>query len=553
MKTTGAQAMVKALTRHGVKQVFGYPGAAICPFYDAILDSDIHHVLVRNEQGAAHAANGYARAGKRTGVCIATSGPGATNLITGIATAYMDSIPLVVITGQVSRDLIGSDSFQEADTTGATTPFTKHNYLVAQASELPRIFAEAFYLASSGRPGPVLIDVPVDVQTEEFDDYEPVFPVLPGYNPPSQANSADIEMIRKLLSESTAPIICAGGGLISSDSSDLFGKFVDDWKLPVVTTMMGIGVLPWNHELNLGTLGSHGVYAANYALHHADLIILMGARAGNRAMGSASEIARKATVIHIDIDPAEIGKNIRPHLSVQADIKKVLEQLLMTHPQASDKHKKWLEKIADLKIEYDYDDYRYDKSEFISPPSIIRKVGLMAEAGAIITTEVGQNQIWAANHYPITNLDTFITSGGMGTMGFGLPAAVGAQKACPEKYVIAVSGDGSLQMSLQELGTVKQEKLPLKIVLLNNSRLGMVHEIQSLKYQNRYSQVFLEENPDFQLLAEAYGFAHEVISSNDQIEAAIKRMLASDKPYLLECLTDPHEPTLYHKSRRSKE
>lgn len=553
MKTTGAQAMVKALTRHGVKQVFGYPGAAICPFYDAILDSDIHHVLVRNEQGAAHAANGYARAGKRTGVCIATSGPGATNLITGIATAYMDSIPLIVITGQVSRDLIGSDSFQEADTTGATTPFTKHNYLVAQASELPRIFAEAFYLASSGRPGPVLIDVPVDVQTEEFDDYEPIVPVLPGYNPPSQANSADIEMIRKLLSESTAPIICAGGGLISSHSSDLFGKFVDDWKLPVVTTMMGIGVLPWNHELNLGTLGSHGVYAANYALHHADLIILMGARAGNRAMGSASEIARKATVIHIDIDPAEIGKNIRPHLSVQADIKKVLEQLLMTHPQSSDKHKKWLEKIADLKIEYDYDDYRYDKSEFISPPSIIRKVGLMAEAGAIITTEVGQNQIWAANHYPITNLDTFITSGGMGTMGFGLPAAVGAQKACPEKYVIAVSGDGSLQMSLQELGTVKQEKLPLKIVLLNNSRLGMVHEIQSLKYQNRYSQVFLEENPDFQLLAEAYGFAHEVISSNDQIEAAIKRMLASDKPYLLECLTDPHEPTLYHKSRRSKE
>lgn len=553
MKTTGAQAMVKALTRHGVKQVFGYPGAAICPFYDAILDSDIHHVLVRNEQGAAHAANGYARAGKRTGVCIATSGPGATNLITGIATAYMDSIPLVVITGQVSRDLIGSDSFQEADTTGTTTPFTKHNYLVAQASELPRIFAEAFYLASSGRPGPVLIDVPVDVQTEEFDDYEPFFPVLPGYNPPSQANSADIEMIRKLLSESTAPIICAGGGLISSDSSDLFGKFVDDWKLPVVTTMMGIGVLPWNHELNLGTLGSHGVYAANYALHHADLIILMGARAGNRAMGSASEIARKATVIHIDIDPAEIGKNIRPHLSVQADIKKVLAQLLRTQPQVSDKHNKWLEKIADLKKEYDYDDYSYDKSEFVSPPSIIRKVGLMAEAGAIITTEVGQNQIWAANHYPITNLDTFITSGGMGTMGFGLPAAVGAQKACPEKYVIAVSGDGSLQMSLQELGTVKQEKLPLKIVLLNNSRLGMVHEIQSLKYQNRYSQVFLEENPDFQLLAEAYGFAHEVISSNDQIEAAIKRMLASDKPYLLECLTDPHEPTLYHKSRRSKE
>ena len=553
MNITGAQAMTEALRRHGVETVFGYPGAAICPFYDSLLDSDIHHVLVRNEQGAAHAANGYARAGKRTGVCIATSGPGATNLITGIATAYMDSVPLVVITGQVSRDLIGSDSFQEADTTGATTPFTKHNYLVSRAVDLPRIFAEAFYLAASGRPGPVLIDVPVDVQTDVFDNYKPAQPELPGYNPPSDPDREQLEGMLSLLSGAKAPIICAGGGIISSNSSKLLRTIAENWHIPVVTTMMGIGVLPWDHELNLGTLGSHGDYAANYALHHADLIILMGARVGNRAMGSASEIANRAAVVHIDIDPAEIGKNIKPHLPIQADIRLVLEEMSKIPVPSHDVRRDWLQTCSDLKAKHNFKSFKYENSETIDPPSLLHRLGQMAGPEAIITTEVGQNQIWAANHYPLVEAGAFITSGGMGTMGFGLPASVGAQTARPDSTVIAISGDGSLQMSLQELGTIKQEKLPIKLVLLNNSRLGMVHEIQSIKYQKRYSQVFLEENPDFGLIAGAYGFGYEKINSNDQIEHAVRRLFSSDGPSLLECIVDPHEPTLYHASRRKSQ
>jgi acetolactate synthase-1/2/3 large subunit len=548
MKITGAQAMIRALQRQKVEMVFGYPGAAICPFYDTLIDSNIHHVLTRNEQGAAHAANGYARAKGRTGVCIATSGPGATNLITGIATAYMDSIPLVVITGQVATDLIGSDSFQEVDTTGATSPFTKHNYLVRNAADLPEIFSEAFYLASSGRPGPVLIDVPVDIQTDVFEEYEPGSVNLPGYNPPGRASSEQIRMIAELTAEASSPIICAGGGLIGSGSSELLIRLAEQWQIPVVTTMMGIGVIPYNHDLYLGTLGSHGVYAANYALHHADLVILMGARVGNRAMGAASEIAKRAKIIHIDIDPAEIGKNIRPHLAVPADIKQVLAQL--ADVSFSGSFAGWLEKIGRLKAAHLYDGWKSGSSDFIHPPTLMRTIGSLAPDDALITTEVGQNQIWAANHYPVIRPASFITSGGMGTMGFGLPAAIGAQKACPEKTVIAVSGDGSLQMSLQELGTIRQENAGVKIVLLNNSRLGMVHEIQSLKYHKRYSQVFLETNPDFQLLAESYGIEHEKIHSNDQIEAGVKKMLAHRGPYLLECTVDPDEPTLYHSGRR---
>lgn len=549
MSITGAQAMVDALHREGVSTVFGYPGAAICPFYDALIDSGIHHVLTRNEQGAAHAANGYARALQQTGVCIATSGPGATNLITGIATAYMDSIPLVVITGQVATDLIGSDSFQEVDTTGATSPFTKHNYLVRQVEDLPRVFREAFYLAASGRPGPVLVDVPVDVQTQLFETVDPGQPNLPGYRPRGPAGPEKIDQIIACVSQARAPIVCAGGGIISSRSSHLLQDLIERWRIPVVTTMMGIGILPFDHELYLGILGSHGVYAANYALHNADLVILIGARVGNRAMGAASEIARKATIIHIDIDPAEIGKNIRPHLAVVADAAEVLKELLQKKP--SPDHQEWLDRITDLKQTYQFLDWKTGPSEAIHPPTLMRALGRLAPQDTYVTTEVGQNQIWTANHYPISRPGSFITSGGMGTMGFGLPAALGAQLARPDSTVIAVSGDGSLQMSLQELGTIRQEKAAVKLVLLNNNRLGMVHEIQSMKYHKRYSQVFLEENPDFQILVSAYGFAHESINSNDQIEEAVSRMLAHPGPYLLECRIDPNEPTLYQVKRRS--
>jgi acetolactate synthase I/II/III large subunit len=545
---SGAQAMVRALETEQVTTVFGYPGAAICPFYDALLDSAIKHVLTRHEQAAAHAANGYARATGRTGVCIATSGPGATNLITGIATAYMDSIPMVVITGQVSTDLIGSDSFQEADITGAASPFTKHTYLVRQAQDLPRIFREAFYIAASGRPGPVLVDIPMDIQTDLFTYVAPGPPDLPGYRPVTTVSESSLNELAALLASSGKPIICAGGGVISSGASASLLKIAERHQIPVVTTMMGIGALPSDHVNNLGTLGSHGVFAANYALHQADLVILAGARVGNRAMGSAADIARRAKIVHIDIDPAEIGKNIDTRLAVVADCHQFLDALLdkalpLSYPE-------WLAQVRTIRSESAYSNFSESASQTIHPPSLLRQLGRSCPPDTIVTTEVGQNQIWAANHYPIRQPRTFLSSGGMGTMGYGLPAALGAKIACPDRTVLAISGDGSLQMSLQELGTIRQEKAAVKIILLNNARLGMVHELQSLKYQ-RYSQVFLEENPDFSLLAAAYGFGYARLDSNDQAKAAVETMLSTDGPYLLECIVDPHEPTLYPRKKGS--
>lgn len=541
MRMSGARAMIKALESENVDTVFGYPGAAIIPFYDALLDSGVRHILCRNEQGAAHAASGFARATGRTGVCVATSGPGATNLITGIATAYMDSIPLVAITGQVSSELIGSDSFQEVDITGATSPFTKHNYLVKEASDLPRIFKEAFFLAATGRPGPVLIDVPVDIQTSMLDFTYDMEIKLPGYRQKLEITDEEFSELEKMLAEAVNPIICAGGGIISCNASGQLQAVVEKYKLPVVTTMMGIGAIACNHPLYLGTLGSHGVYAANYALHHADLVILVGARVGNRAMGSATEIARRASIVHIDIDPAEIGKNIRPHLPIIADAEKALQKMLQLN--INNRWEQWLEKVSELKSRQADWPPKPDKESLINPPYLLKLLGSKA-GSAIITTEVGQNQIWAANHYPVHLPRTFISSGGMGTMGYGLPAALGAKMGCPDCQVIAISGDGSLQMSIQELGTIRQEKQAVKIILFNNSRLGMVHELQSMKYR-RYSQVFLEENPDFQIVAEAYGFEHAKIDRNEDIDQALDIMLKADKPYLLECVVDPHEPTLY--------
>ena len=542
-KITGAQAMVRALQLEDIKTVFGYPGAAICPFYDALLDSDLHHVLTRTEQGAAHAASGYARASGKTGVCIATSGPGATNLITGIATAYMDSIPLVAITGQVASDLIGSDSFQEVDTTGATSPFTKHNYLVKTAQDLPRIFREAFFLAASGRPGPVLIDVPVDVQAQLVAFNYPETISLPGYRPQYTISETEKKALYDLLRQSKRPIICAGGGVISAQASDALLQLLSRHPMPVITTMMGIGSVSCDHPLYLGTMGSHGTFAANYALHHADLVVLAGARVGNRAMGSAAEIARKAKIVHIDVDPAEIGKNIKAHLPVLSDARLAFDAI--TSFDLKMDVSQWLDQIESLRLQQKRWPPKPADNKYIYPPLLLSRLGEKAGPDAMITTEVGQNQIWAANHYPIRKPRTFISSGGMGTMGYGLPAALGVKCACPDQTVIAVSGDGSLQMSLQEMGTIKQQKLAVKILLLNNNRLGMVHEIQSLNYNRRYSQVFLEENPDFQQLAAAYGFDHAYLCDNKEIDQALERMLKSDKPYLLECCIDPHEPTLY--------
>lgn len=545
MKMTGAQAILKALEMEKVDVLFGYPGAAICPFYDALLESDIRHVLTRNEQGAAHAASGYARATGKTGVCVATSGPGATNLITGIATAYMDSIPIVAITGQVSSELIGRDVFQEADITGATSPFCKHNYLVKNAKDLPRIIREAFHIASTGRPGPVLIDIPIDVQNREIRFEYPEKVDIKGYKPNYKGHPQQIKKIADAVARAKAPVICAGGGIINSDASSELLELVEKCSIPVVTTLMGIGSIPTEHVLNLGMLGSHGIHAANHAVHHADLLIVMGARVGDRAMATAGKIAEKARIIHIDIDPAEIGKNVETTIPIVGDIKLVLQDLLLIVEKGDTSA--WLESLQDIRRKHgkkqaDYHDT--GEGATVRPQYLLALLSDLAGEEALVTTEVGQNQIWAANHYKVRKPRHFISSGGMGTMGYGLPSSVGAKIGKPGETVIAVCGDGSFQMSMQEMGTIKQERLGVKIVIFNNSRLGMVREIQKSRYCGRYSGVFMEDNPDFIKLAEAYGFKGERISSNAQVEAALKRMLETDGPYLLECMVDPEEPTL---------
>lgn len=545
MKMLGSKAMVKALEIENVSHIFGYPGAAICPFYDALLDSNIKHVLTRHEQGAAHAASGYARATGKTGVCVATSGPGATNLITGIATAYMDSIPIVAITGQVSTEQIGRDVFQEADITGATAPFCKHNYLVKNAEDLPRIFKEAFHIASTGRPGPVLIDVPIDIQNSELDFNYPEEVNIKGYKPTYKGHPLQIKKIAEAIEKAKAPVICAGGGIISARAEPELMALVEKCNIPVVTTLMGIGAIPSTHEMYLGMLGSHGNYVANYAIHNADVVIIMAARVGDRAMGTAKKIAKKARIIHIDIDPAEIGKNIDVEIPVVGDIKSVLQDLLQEVGEYS--KSEWVEKLQEISRQHSQrKEEDVDPQGPVKPRYLLRTLSdlLMDDDNVILTTEVGQNQIWAANNLIIRKPGGFITSGGMGTMGYGLPAAIGAKVGCPDSTVINISGDGSFQMSLQELGTIKQNKLGIKIIILNNSGLGMVRELQKRKYSGRYYQVNLESNPDFIKLAGAYDIKGEKITRNFEVEEALRRMLSEEGAFILECSVDPEEPTL---------
>lgn len=537
----GAQAILKALEIENTELIFGYPGAAICPFYDALLDSSVRHILTRHEQGAVHAANGYARVTGKVGVCVATSGPGATNLITGIATAYMDSIPIVAITGQVSTDQIGKDVFQEVDITGATEPFCKHNYLVKDVKDIPRIIKEAFHIASTGRPGPVLIDIPVDIQTKEFDFKYPESVNIKGYKPTLKGHSLQIKKVADELKKAKAPLICAGGGIINARASEQLLQLAEKCGIPVATTLMGIGAIPSEHELCLGMLGSHGVFTANYATNNADLLIIMGARVADRAMGKASRLAEKAKIIHIDIDPAEIGKNVGTDVPVVGDVGQILKELLEIAVKGNTEE--WIKTIKKAKSEHAYK-YSFKDNGFVKPQYVMSVLSEIAGEDAVVATEVGQNQIWAANHYKVRKPRTFITSGGMGTMGFGLPSAVGAKSGTPDKTVIAVCGDGSFQMSMQELGTMKQNKIGVKIIILNNSRLGMVREIQKVKYRCRYSQVQLEENPDFIKLVDAYGFKGERIKENSQVREAIQKMFSEEGPYLLECIVDPEEATL---------
>ncbi|PYG85747.1 acetolactate synthase large subunit [Ruminiclostridium sufflavum DSM 19573] len=540
MKLTGAQVLVKSLELEGISTIFGYPGAAISPFYDALLDSKLKHILTRNEQGAAHGASGYSRVTGKTGVCVSTSGPGATNMITGIATAYSDSIPLVAITGQVQLDLIGRDVFQEADITGATEPFCKHNYLVKDINQLPRIIKEAFHIAASGRPGPVVIDVPIDIQTQTVEFKYPQEVEIRGYKPNYKGHPQQIKKIAEAVSKAKSPLICAGGGVISAKASEVLTKLAERCGIPVVTTLMGIGAIPGSHSLNLGMLGSHGVYSANYAVNNTDLLILIGARVGDRALGTAGKIAQKAKIIHIDIDPAEIGKNVSTTIPVVGDVRLVLEALLEI--VKAGETEQWVSMVKEIKEKRKKP--VDSQTNNVNPRLIIDRLSQKLDVDAIMATEVGQNQIWAANNFRAGKPGTFITSGGLGTMGYGLPAAIGAKLGKPESTVVVVGGDGSFQMSMPELGTIKQEEIGIKIIILNNSRLGMVRELQKNRHNGRYSQVFLDCNPDFVKLAEAYGFNAERITNNTQIDSALDRFLADDRTYILECVVDSEEATV---------
>ncbi len=546
MKITGAEAIIKALEIENADIIFGYPGATISPFYDALLDSGIKHILTRHEQGAAHAANGYARVTGKPGVCVSTSGPGATNLITGIANAYMDSIPIIAITGQVKRDMIGTDAFQEADITGATAPFCKHSYLVKKAEELPRIIKEAFNIASTGRPGPVVIDIPIDVQTDMFEFDYPQTIDIKGYKPNVKGHPMQIRKAAAELEKAARPVICAGGGVITADATQEMLELADMRNIPVVTTLMGMGAIPDGHPLHFGMVGTHGSQTANHALHHADLVLILGARVGDRAIGAASVLGKKARIIHIDIDPAEIGKNIDVSIPLVGDLKQSLKDMLGCIKASESRE--WLDEVTDWKLKAEAKKTAVSSkqvdSEFVDPKYLLSMLSDFLPEDAIVTTEVGQNQIWTANSYRVRRPRTFLTSGGLGAMGYGLPAAIGAKIGKPEVPVVVISGDGSFQMNMQELGTMKQHDIDVKIVLLNNCRLGMVRELQTIKHGGRYSQVCLDKNPDFVALAAAYGFRGEKISSNSQIRDALERMTNEKGPYLLECLVDPMEPTL---------
>jgi len=543
-KITGAQMIIKCLKEEGVDVIFGYPGGKVIPLYDALLDSDIRHILVRHEQGAIHAADGYARVTGKTGVCIATSGPGATNLITGIANAHMDSIPIVAITGQVSTSQIGTDAFQEADITGIAAPITKHNYLIKDITELPRVIKEAFIIASTGRQGPVLIDIPIDISTDLIDENFKVDINLPGYRPTIRGNIKQVKKAAKKIAESKKPVIFAGGGVVSSGASDILRKFVKIAKIPVITSLLGMGTFPETDELSLSMAGMHGTKYANLAFTETDLIIAVGVRFDDRVTGKLSEFASGAEIIHIDIDPAEIGKNVRVLIPIVGDAKKILSDLVSEYKKYIDKKGRpdrevWLSKIKKLKKDYPL---KYDrKSNKVKPGYVVEKIYELTKGDAIICTEVGQNQMWAAQYYKFTKPRTLVSSGGLGTMGFGLPASIGAKVGRPDKTVIDIAGDGSIQMVSQELSTAATNKINVKIMLLNNGYLGMVRQWQQIFFKKRYSQTCIHNCVDFVKLVEAYGGVGLRVKKKEEVEGTIKKALKTDNLVLVDFWIDREE------------
>ncbi|KPU46273.1 acetolactate synthase large subunit [Oxobacter pfennigii] len=522
MAITGGQAIICALEAEGVELVFGYPGGAILPVFDSLRESSkIHYVLVRQEQAAAHAASGYARATGRVGVCMATSGPGATNLITGIATAYMDSIPLVAITGQVAVDLIGRDAFQEVDITGATEPFSKHNYLVKNVNDIPRVIKEAFHIASTGRPGPVLIDIPKDVALSSINFKYPDTVDLKGYKPNYEGHPLQIKKVVKAIKESKKPLICVGGGAILSDAAQEILELAEKVNVPVAMTLMGIGGFPGSHPLNLGLLGIYGTQAANTAVNEADLLLLLGARMGDRATGNLDKFAKKAIIAHIDIDPAEIGKNVEVDIPIVGDLKGIVKEINKLN--ADKKESNWAEEL----MAKDRLPAQYVEGKGLDPKEIIQELSKMSNNDMIVATDVGQHQMWTSQYYKVEKPGTFITSGGLGTMGYGLPAAIGAKMSDTEREVLLITGDGSFQMNLTELATAAQENLKMKIILFNNSSLGMVRELQQQSFESRYFSVHMTGNPDFSKIAEAYGLKSIRVTDKKDIKNALKEILES--------------------------
>ncbi len=535
VRMTGAEAILECLRREGVEVIFGLPGGVLLPLYDAIYNSDLRHILVRHEQAAAHAADGYARATGKVGVCLATSGPGATNLVTGIATAYMDSVPIVAMTGQVNTNLIGKDAFQEADITGITMPITKHNYLIKSSKDIPRVFREAFHIARTGRPGPVLIDLPRDITVDELDFYYPEIN-LPGYNPSTKVHQLQIRKAAEALMAAERPVIYAGGGVRYSNAHEELFQLAVTINAPVTTTLMGLGCFPEDHPLSLGMLGMHGTKYANLAVQEADVLLAVGARFDDRVTGKIASFAPKARIIHIDIDPAEIGKNVRVDIPVVGDAKNALTELLKFVQQKP--WSAWNDKISAWKNEYPLR-YRMDEN-VIKPQYVVEKIYELCP-DAIIVTEVGQNQMWAAQFFKHKDPRKFITSGGLGTMGYGFPAAIGAKVGRPECEVIDVAGDGSFQMNIQELATAVVNDIPVKIAILNNGVLGMVRQWQSLFFGKRYSHTTLGDVPDFVKVAEAYGALGLRATKPSEVEGVLKEGLASDRPTVMDFIVHRDE------------
>ncbi|AKS39129.1 acetolactate synthase catalytic subunit [Anoxybacillus gonensis] len=534
----GALMLIEALKAENVKVIFGYPGGAVLPIYDKLYESGVFHVLTRHEQGAIHAAEGYARISGKPGVVIATSGPGATNIVTGLTDAMMDSIPLVVFTGQVASNVIGSDAFQEADVLGITMPITKHSYQVRDIHELPKIIKEAFHIATTGRPGPVLIDIPKDMAVAEAEfDYEQDVQ-LPGYQPTTKPNHLQIRKLVEAVSQAKRPVILAGAGVLHANAHEQLKQYAEQQNIPVIHTLLGLGGFPADHPLFLGMAGMHGTYTANMALYECDLLINVGARFDDRVTGNLAHFAPKATVAHIDIDPAEIGKNVPTKIPIVGDAKEALIQLIEQNGKRPDVSE-WLNKLNEWKREYPLM-YKREPG-VLKPQRLIEMIHEYTNGEAVVTTDVGQHQMWVAQYYKFKQPHRWVTSGGLGTMGFGLPAAIGAQLAQPEATVVAIVGDGGFQMTLQELSVIQELNLPIKIVIVNNQALGMVRQWQEIFYEKRYSHSLIPNQPDFVRLAEAYGMKAMRATTEEEAEYVLKEAFATNAPVLLDFHVHPGE------------